>query len=106
MVFHPRCDAGLSLHDIRMAGNITQQTFHFVFENLLFAMFQFRRECLKMRRLNTNTQSCKLPKKYNRKEHRQRALMRFDIGSTQSVGSGLYVKKPVAGCATRHGLKR
>ena len=67
MVFHARCDAGLSLHDIRLGGNIARCVFHFVFENALFAMFQIGRECLRMRRLNSNTQSCKLPKKYNRK---------------------------------------
>lgn len=65
MVFHTRYDTGLSLHDIRLGANMTQRIFHFVFENALFAMFQIGRECLRMRRLNTNTQSCKLPKKYN-----------------------------------------
>ncbi|CAG9236923.1 hypothetical protein PSAB6_70133 [Paraburkholderia sabiae] len=47
--------------------NIALRVFHFVFENALFAMFQIGRECLRMRRLNSNTQSCKLPKKYNLK---------------------------------------
>jgi hypothetical protein len=68
LVLRTRCDVGLSLHDIRLGGNIVQCVFHFVFENALFAMFQIGRECLRMRRLNSNTQSCKLPKKYNLKD--------------------------------------
>jgi hypothetical protein len=77
MLFHARSDASLSMRDIALARNIAQRIFHFVFENALFAMFQIGRECLKMRRLNTNTQSCKLPKKYNRNGHMQPACHAF-----------------------------
>ena len=77
MLFHAQSDASLSTHDIALAWNMVQRIFHFVFENVLFAMFQIGRECLKMRRLNRNTQSCKLPKKYNRKGHRQPACHAF-----------------------------
>ncbi len=82
MLFHAQNDASLSMHDIALAWNMVQRIFHFVFENVLFAMFQIGRECLKMRRLNRNTQSCKLPKNTTAKDTGNPPVMHFDIAST------------------------
>jgi hypothetical protein len=66
----------------RVIRDATLRTFRFVFEHTLFAMFQIEREYPRMRRLNRNTQTCKLPKKYNPKAHTYRVSMRFDTATT------------------------